>query len=106
MAHKSIKLFFDENSPLADAFVKWFSNQGEQQFADYQISEGLVEEGNEPNMPNFDHNNSDYVDFRNSTDLQGFPMRYPNNDSIFDEFSGDELIDVMSNGVIEQEDEE
>jgi len=105
MAHKTVKLLFDKNSSLPDAFVKWFSNQGEQLFADYQISEGLVKEGQEPNMPNFDHNNNDYVDFRKATDAKGYPMRYPNNDSKFDNLEGDDLIHAMSVGELEQEEE-
>lgn len=105
MAHKIVKLLFDDNSSLPEAFVKWFSNQGEQLFADYQISEGLVNEGDEPNMPNFDHNNNDYVDFRKATDLQGYPLRYPNNDSIFDSLEGDDLIHAMSVGEVEQAEE-
>lgn len=105
MSHKIVKLLFDNNSPLPEAFVKWFSNQGEQLFADYQISEGLVKEDNDPNMPNFDHNNNDYVDFRKATDSSGFPLRYPNNDSIFDSLEGDDLIHAMSVGEVEQAEE-
>lgn len=101
MAHKTVKLLFDDNSSLSDAFVKWFSNQGEQLFADYQISEGFITKDDSPNMPNFDHNNNDYIDFRKAVDVKGYPLRYPNNDSIFDSLVGDDLIYAMSTGEVD-----
>ena len=102
--NNKISILFDEDSQLCAEFIKWMSNSGEQLFADYQISEGLVQEGDEPNMPNFGHSCKTYIDFRTESDFNGFPFRYPNNDSPFEHLEGDDLINSMSEGIVEQDD--
>jgi len=90
MAHKLEAHF--TNEAQAALFVRWLSNQGEQQFADFQEAEGVAE----PAMPTYDYNHATYIDF------QTVKLRRPNNDSQFDDLEGDELIAAMSGDHMEE----
>lgn len=90
MSYKT-EIHFD-NEQQAAMFLRWMSTVGEQSYGDFQDTET-----NSVIMPTYDNVRSSYVDYRTT-------YNWPNNDSIFEHLEGDELIQAMSEGTVEQDD--